>query len=509
MGAQGAQEMISTTAMITEIPTTTMNSLTTDKLSIRDVDRIESNATDPFTSSTARATSTEHFVNVSQEATTASPTNGTVFHLTEETATTTTSPIPSTSTEPSSTTEITTTTFSPVEEHELLTASPTVTETNHTTIAADVSDQHSTKSGSPSTTVPSTSAETTETVTGNASSVNTPKSEIFTFLGMDTNESTTTEASSPATTISTTSQAPTTTTSTTISPTSIASTSPTTTTTLPTTSVSSTTHSAEGRLLPSRPISVANDSIPTTVNILPLENLSTNVSTSNGTTVTTTTQRPVTPTSFTEGTTKSSSSAPILPDSWFNSRPEWLKPTTKAPISANATTSMAPSIVSNKITTASPITGLTLPISTTLNVTLSASAAATFINISSTSATTDEPLKINISTERTAENAPSIQDYDTAGDVMDSDYVELILCPGSKTIEIEPGQLCNGKVDCPGATDEIDCSCRTRIDPARLCDNVFDCPSIEDELGCPGMSKLSHLNYFSHCLPYFNHIFCV
>ena len=47
--------------------------------------------------------------------------------------------------------------------------------------------------------------------------------------------------------------------------------------------------------------------------------------------------------------------------------------------------------------------------------------------------------------------------------------------------------MCNGKVDCPGAKDEIDCSCRTRIDSSNLCDDVFDCPSIEDELGCSGI----------------------
>jgi len=66
-------------------------------------------------------------------------------------------------------------------------------------------------------------------------------------------------------------------------------------------------------------------------------------------------------------------------------------------------------------------------------------------------------------------------------------WEDTIFCPGSKTVKIEPDQMCNGKVDCPGAKDEIDCSCRTRIDSSNLCDDVFDCPSIEDELGCSGI----------------------
>jgi len=97
------------------------------------------------------------------------------------------------------------------------------------------------------------------------------------------------------------------------------------------------------------------------------------------------------------------------------------------------------------------------------------------------------PLPTINTTGRTAESSPSTSDpdYDIEGDSWDAD-LDTILCPGSKTVKIESGQMCNGKVDCPGATDEIECSCRARIDPSRLCDNVFDCPTIEDELGCPG-----------------------
>ena len=61
-----------------------------------------------------------------------------------------------------------------------------------------------------------------------------------------------------------------------------------------------------------------------------------------------------------------------------------------------------------------------------------------------------------------------------------------MFCPGSETKKIDPNAMCNGDADCPGATDETNCSCRTRIDPSRLCDNVYGCPTGEDELACPG-----------------------
>ena len=75
-------------------------------------------------------------------------------------------------------------------------------------------------------------------------------------------------------------------------------------------------------------------------------------------------------------------------------------------------------------------------------------------------------------------------DYDDTDD--DSWYPAKIFCPGSETIKIYPDQMCDGTVNCPGALDEKNCSCLTRIDSSRLCDNVIDCPFMEDELGCPG-----------------------
>ncbi|XP_066591634.1 serine protease nudel [Prorops nasuta] len=65
---------------------------------------------------------------------------------------------------------------------------------------------------------------------------------------------------------------------------------------------------------------------------------------------------------------------------------------------------------------------------------------------------------------------------------------------------------CDGKVDCPDASDETSCSCKDRLTKERICDGYFDCPRGEDELGCHGCRP----SYFScsdkhtnknNCLP--------
>jgi hypothetical protein len=47
-------------------------------------------------------------------------------------------------------------------------------------------------------------------------------------------------------------------------------------------------------------------------------------------------------------------------------------------------------------------------------------------------------------------------------------------------------QICDGKVQCPEATDETNCSCRNRMHPSKICDGIFDCPFLDDETSCRG-----------------------
>ncbi|XP_015117186.1 serine protease nudel [Diachasma alloeum] len=47
-------------------------------------------------------------------------------------------------------------------------------------------------------------------------------------------------------------------------------------------------------------------------------------------------------------------------------------------------------------------------------------------------------------------------------------------------------EWCDGRINCPDASDEMRCSCQDRINKDKLCDGYFDCPRGEDELGCFG-----------------------
>ncbi|XP_063377037.1 serine protease nudel isoform X1 [Cydia fagiglandana] len=63
-----------------------------------------------------------------------------------------------------------------------------------------------------------------------------------------------------------------------------------------------------------------------------------------------------------------------------------------------------------------------------------------------------------------------------------------IACASGDTCVPEK-QWCDGKVNCNDASDEMQCSCKSRVDVSRLCDGYFDCPFGEDEMGCDGCSE--------------------
>ena len=86
----------------------------------------------------------------------------------------------------------------------------------------------------------------------------------------------------------------------------------------------------------------------------------------------------------------------------------------------------------------------------------------------------------------TGEPSPTMTNLSPAPMIFsNSTREELRPCPSSDKL-IPISQFCDNIVQCPGATDEIECTCRSKIDPAKICDGIFDCPTHEDEIGCQG-----------------------
>jgi hypothetical protein len=109
-------------------------------------------------------------------------------------------------------------------------------------------------------------------------------------------------------------------------------------------------------------------------------------------------------------------------------------------------------------------------------------------NQTTTVSTTESTAVLNATTTttKTAEEPASIDN----GDLIDSLVVELQdpthPCPGFPDTLIFSDQICDGKVQCPEATDETNCSCRNRMHPSKICDGIFDCPFLDDETSCRG-----------------------
>lgn len=164
--------------------------------------------------------------------------------------------------------------------------------------------------------------------------------------------------------------------------------------------------------------------------------------------------------------------------------------TTSAFISQNTTinaTTLLPSAVemSNGSTPFQNITTVDSNFTTAINATAT---------LGSTLAMTTVPTEIAASTvingtdEEPTTEIPSIVVEEEEEDHVDISVPEepTHKCPETPEKMIFPEQICDGKVDCPRATDETNCSCKSRLGASRICDGVFDCPSLDDEMGCRG-----------------------
>lgn len=69
-------------------------------------------------------------------------------------------------------------------------------------------------------------------------------------------------------------------------------------------------------------------------------------------------------------------------------------------------------------------------------------------------------------------------------------------CLGTNQCILE-ANWCNSVVDCLDSSDEIVCSCKSRLEPQKICDGYPDCPLSGDEIGCFGCDTFSYSCYNS------------
>lgn len=62
---------------------------------------------------------------------------------------------------------------------------------------------------------------------------------------------------------------------------------------------------------------------------------------------------------------------------------------------------------------------------------------------------------------------------------------------------IPQNRWCDSVVDCLDSSDEIACSCNSRLTEEKLCDGYPDCPLSSDEIGCFGCDRFSYSCYYN------------
>lgn len=69
--------------------------------------------------------------------------------------------------------------------------------------------------------------------------------------------------------------------------------------------------------------------------------------------------------------------------------------------------------------------------------------------------------------------------------------LEQISCNGGNQC-ISRDLWCDSHVDCLDASDELACTCESRLSPEKICDGYSDCPLSSDEIGCFGCDRFAY-----------------